>query len=412
MYVTLPQRRALEFGIYRDGDNNLDEVQDSVLDQAFRTSAANSSIEFTVENTSTIHSIAGHPFDRVDNGDMATDEFQVDDGAMRAFHGNQRPHEMSDERNLARFVANTLDNAQRCGARQTWIELVDHGGGDGGGLETSDGRVMSMPDIARAIAEGVAMHAREHPGDTARRVDGVVANQCLMATLGFTDALSRAGVTYLAASPETMVAPGTPTCVADSISKNEKDPQAMAKAIVADAMRARFDDGLAGTYEPAAAFDVLDCAPQLVRRAEEAIRALNDAVVVRSSDETTRAEIRSDIASVDGMARIPDAGALPYRADRPAIAVYTRLADDGRLDARLRIAAHDAASAVQGLILAHAESAHFAPFGGADYRDAAGPTVHLPTSRKEVDPWAPRISETKNAFYHTVHAPALARAIA
>jgi hypothetical protein len=50
---------------------------------------------------------------------------------------------MSDESNLAAFVTRTLDNAEASGAKQTWIELVDHGGGDGGGLQTNDGKCMS-----------------------------------------------------------------------------------------------------------------------------------------------------------------------------------------------------------------------------------------------------------------------------
>ncbi len=93
---------------------------------------------------------------------------------------------MSDEANLARFVARTLDNAEANGAKQTWIDLVDHGGGDSGGLKTGDGSVMTMPDIAKAIADGVALHAKEHPED-ARGVDGIVANQCLMDTMGFAE---------------------------------------------------------------------------------------------------------------------------------------------------------------------------------------------------------------------------------
>ena len=32
-----PTRRSLEFGIYRDGDNNLDAIQSAVLGQALRT---------------------------------------------------------------------------------------------------------------------------------------------------------------------------------------------------------------------------------------------------------------------------------------------------------------------------------------------------------------------------------------
>ncbi|MDQ2662413.1 MAG: hypothetical protein M3Y18_00075 [Candidatus Eremiobacteraeota bacterium] len=85
---------------------------------------------------------------------------------------------MSDPANLAHFVAKVLDNAEQAGAKDTWIELTDHGGGDGGGLETHDGAIMPLPDMAEAIARGVALHAREHPEDAARKVDGVVANQC------------------------------------------------------------------------------------------------------------------------------------------------------------------------------------------------------------------------------------------
>ena len=47
-------RRSLEFGIYRDGDNNLDAIQESTLSQALRTSARDSRIEFTVEDTTTL----------------------------------------------------------------------------------------------------------------------------------------------------------------------------------------------------------------------------------------------------------------------------------------------------------------------------------------------------------------------
>ena len=46
-----PARRSLEFGIYRDGDNNLDAIQESTLSQALQTSARDSRVEFTVEDT-------------------------------------------------------------------------------------------------------------------------------------------------------------------------------------------------------------------------------------------------------------------------------------------------------------------------------------------------------------------------
>jgi hypothetical protein len=46
-----PSRRSLEFGIYRDGDNNLDAIQEATLAQAVRVSDRDSHVEFTVEDT-------------------------------------------------------------------------------------------------------------------------------------------------------------------------------------------------------------------------------------------------------------------------------------------------------------------------------------------------------------------------
>jgi hypothetical protein len=177
-----PSRRTLEFGIYRDGDNNLDAVQESTLSQALRTSARDSRIEYTVEDTTRLRADG----DAIVSGDLHTERYTIADGDVAGVRAGPA-HDMSDEANLARFVARTLDNAQQSGAKQTWIDLVDHGGGDGGGLETRDGSVMPMPQIAKAIADGVAIHAREHPEDGDRRVDGVVANQCLMDTMGFAE---------------------------------------------------------------------------------------------------------------------------------------------------------------------------------------------------------------------------------
>ncbi|HEY2474768.1 MAG TPA: hypothetical protein VGI19_08180 [Candidatus Cybelea sp.] len=177
-----PSRRTLEFGIYRDGDNNLDSIQESTLSQALKTSARDSRVEFTVEDTTKLR--AGR--DSVDSGALHTEQYTIADGDVAGVHLSEA-HDMSDEANLARFVAHTLDNAEASGAKQTWVDLVDHGGGDGGGLQTSDGSCMSMPDIAKAIADGVAMHAAAHPEDAGRRIDGVVANQCLMDTMGFAE---------------------------------------------------------------------------------------------------------------------------------------------------------------------------------------------------------------------------------
>ena len=70
---------------------------------------------------------------------------------------------MSDESEPRAIRRADARQAEDDGAKQTWVDLVDHGGGDGGGLQTHDGSCMSMPDIAKAISDGVAMHARSIP---------------------------------------------------------------------------------------------------------------------------------------------------------------------------------------------------------------------------------------------------------
>lgn len=404
-----PSRRSLEFGIYRDGDNNLDAAQELTLAQALRTSAADPRVEFTVEDTTRLR--VGR--DAIVSGELHTERYTIADGGVTGAR-TVEADDMSDEGNLARFVARTLDDAQAAGAKQTWVDLVDHGGGDGGGLETRDGSCMSMPDIANAIADGVAMHAREHPEDAARGVDGVVANQCLMATMGFADALSHAGVRYLAASPETMLAPGVPSDVARAIASHANDPNAMAKAVVNDVMRTTYDAGGLGRFGGAAAFDVLDLDAAKMRRAEAAIKRLNDDASAFASNRQARAAMREDASAIDGMVRFRGAGKdMPWHADRPALAFYDTLASDGRLDDGLRNDARAARDAVRSLVLAHRESDDFRPFGGADYSDAAGPTVHLPTTHRQIDPWASAgVSETDNAFYRAVDESAMTRVLA
>ena len=394
-----PSRRSLEFGIYRDGDNNLDDIQGATLSQALAVSRNDERIDFTIEDTTSRHS-----------GELHTDRYSIADGSIG--HVRSGPaDDMSDEKTLASFVARTLDNAEANGAKQTWIDLVDHGGGDGGGLETGDGACMSMPNIAKAVSDGVAQHAKEHPEDAGRHIDGVVANQCLMDTLGFASALSQAGVHYLAASPETMLAPGVPSTVAHDIASHENDSVGMAKSIVRDVMQTKYF----GAIRPAAAFDVIDCAPDKIRATESSVKALNDGLAnAASSDRNARSAIRDDIGVIDGMVRFsastPD---MPWHSDRPAMAVYNTIASDRRLSAELRSKARAAKDAVGDLVVAHRESDGFLPFDGSDYSDAVGPTVHLPLSQKQIDPWRQKgISETDNAFYRAVDGDRLTHAIA
>jgi hypothetical protein len=345
-------------------------------------------------------------------GNLHTDDFTIADGNISQAHVGA-PHDMASPDNLSRFVAHTLDEAERSGASQSWIDLVDHGAGDGGGLESdSTHHIMRMPQIAQSIADGVALHAKEHPEDAHRGVDGIVANQCLMSTLGFADALSRVGVKYLAASPETMLSPGAPTTIADAIAKNGDDPRTMARAAVDDVMHTRYDAGVGEPFGPAAAFSVLDLDPQKIAKMRANVKVLNDALIAASRDRDTRASIRGDVKSVEGMVRFPQSTGLPWHADRPAIAAYDALASDARLDPSTRAKAAAARDAVSNIVLAHGESADFAPFADADYSDAVGPTVHLPLSHKQIDPWAPAVSETDNAFYRDTDGDGLAHAIA
>jgi len=208
-------------------------------------------------------------------------------------------------------------------------------------------------------------------------------------------------VRYLAASPETMISPGVPTGVADDIARNSADPQTMANAVVSDAMRE-------GT---AAAFDVLDLDPAKLTSAEKAIKTFNDASA--SLDADGKRALRGDVRSIEGMVRFSEATPdMPWHADRPAIALYAKIASDDALPQTLRTDARNAAGAVRALVLAHKESRGYDPFDGSSYRDAAGPTVHAPVNAKQIDPWSPQVSETHNAFYDAVDQAKFVRVIA
>jgi hypothetical protein len=393
--------RALEFGMYRDGDNNLDEVQAETIAQAVETSKADRGIEFTVEDTT---SRRGFEPKHV----LRTESYTVADGKVSRAIDVTAPHDMSARSDLGKFVAHVLDNAESAHAKQTWIDLIDHGGGDGGGLQSDhgDSGIMREDDIA----DGVALHAKEHPEDAGRTVDGVVANQCLMATVAFSSALSHAGVKFLAASPETMLAPGVPSTVAHDIAAHEDDPAAMASSVVATTMNQTYGTPYDG-FAPAAAFDVFDLDPGKTASVQSAVRRLDGELTSAAADTRARAAIREDARAIDGMVRFPEGKTMPWRADRPAIALYQTLAEDGRLAQTVRAAALAARSAIANTVLAHRESDDFTPFN-ADYSNAYGPTVHFPVTPKQIDSWAPQISETDNAFYKSVGAAALAKVIA
>ncbi len=388
---------TLQLGVYRDGENNLDLIQSPVIDQAFAASARDPHLAVTVED------FTARPDFALPGGIVRSESYGIRDGQPDGDVRAAPAGNPSSRAELARFVARTLDDAQRNHAQTTWLDLVDHGGGDGGGLESPFG-VMRSDDMAGAVADGVALHARAHPEDAGRRVDGVLANQCLMATLSFAGALSHAGVRYLAASPETMLAPGVPTTAAEAIARHPDDPAAMAHELVEDTMRARYRLGNVAAYAPAAAFDVIDLDPAKIATMERAVKHL-DGTIAREADAkpAVARAVRADAKAVDGMVRFTNKQ-LPWHADRPALALYDGFARDARLPDDLRAAASAAKDAVAATVLAHAETQGYAPFGGADYTDAVGPTVHFATSAKQRDPWAPQISETDTKFYAKVGA--------
>jgi hypothetical protein len=94
------------------------------------------------------------------------------------------------------------------------------------------------------------------------------------------------------------------------------------------------------------------------------------------------------------------------------MALYDTFAGDTRLSERRP---HGCGDGVQSRrrhrARTQAESKDFAPFGGADYRDAVGPTVHFATNPGQLDPWAPKVSETHTAFYKEVGAKKLDHAL-
>lgn len=397
--------RSLEFGMYRDGDNNLDDIQAVTIGQALKASKSDANIEFTIEDTTARPGFEpGHV--------LRTESYSIADGRISSNVAVSPAHDMSARTDLSKFVSHVLDKAEAAHAQQTWIDLIDHGGGDGGGLQSDHGRahIMREDDIAGAIADGIAMHAKAHPEDAGRALDGVVANQCLMATVAFSSALSHAGVKYLAASPETMLAPGVPTSVAHDIAAHMGNANAMAEAVVNRTMDTHY--GGANGFGPAAAFDVIDLDPVKTAGVQVAVKALDAEIVAGAAQRTQRSALRQDARAIDGMVRFPEGKALPWRADRPALALYDTFAQDGRLNSSLRSAAQTAHDAIAGTILAHRESDDFAPFNDADYSNAYGPTIHFPVTPKQVAPWAPQISETDNAFYKAVGEAGVARVVA
>ena len=394
------------FGVYRDGDNNLDAAQERNVTDFVSATAHDRALKVIAEDTTSL------PRSPYGLRELRTESSVIEGGSQRIVRVTS-PVDMSDRATLADFVERTLEakaSDPKFASAGVWLDLVDHGGGDGGGLEAdTSGGFMSIADMAGAIADGRARFRARHPGadDT---VTGVVANQCLMSSLGFADALSRSGVRFLCASPETMLAPGVPSAKV-AIDLTQAGGSDWPQAVVDDTMRTRYG---ADGYHPAAAFDVLDLEPKkmdAIRDAVSAFYASVEALPRRGDGADAIAAVKGDIASVKGMARFDHSADMPWHADRPAIAVFDRVAADERLPQAVRDAASRASAAVRSIVLAHGESKFFGPFR-TSYADASGPTAHLPTTRKSYDGWAEAgVSETHNDFFDAVDGRGLARAV-
>src|SRR5690348_2873637 len=94
---------ALEYGIYRDGDNNLDHEQAACITQALNVSLRDPSIEFVVEDTTARRGFAPE-------GTLRTEDYVVRDGAGSDLE-IRPPRDPSDRATLAAFVARTLERA-------------------------------------------------------------------------------------------------------------------------------------------------------------------------------------------------------------------------------------------------------------------------------------------------------------
>ena len=220
---------------------------------------------------------------------------------------------------------------------------------------------------------------------------------------------ARGSQSRASASNEIMIAPGVPTTVASAIAQHLDDPQAMAQSVVAATMAARYAIG-GETFAPAS-FSVLDTSPEKMAQIRSTVKTLDDDLAAAIKKNPTFApHVRADERDVQGMAR-GEKASLPWRADRPAIALYDKLASDARLPQNVRDDATAAADSVRSSVLAHRESREFAPYGGVSYSDAIGPTVHAPIRENQIDPWVPQMTETANAFWKSVDADRLTNAL-
>src|SRR5215472_7191897 len=148
------------FGVFRDGDNNLDAAQERNVTDFVAATARDRALKVVAEDTT---ALPRAPFGF---GDLRTEQSIIQNGSQHIVRVTS-PADMSDRSTLASFVERTLEARAKdpaFAAAPVWIDLVDHGGGDGGGLEAdSSGGFMSIEDIAGAISDGRERFRTAHP---------------------------------------------------------------------------------------------------------------------------------------------------------------------------------------------------------------------------------------------------------
>ena len=113
---------------------------------------------------------------------------------------------------------------------------------------------------------------------------------------------------------------------------------------------------------------MIDLDPKKTAAVASAVRNVNAALVHDAADKAARAAIREDAKAIDGMVRFPEGKAMPWSADRPAIALNDTFSQVGGLSKHVRDAAAIARDTIANTVMAHRESDGYAPFGNSTIR--------------------------------------------
>src|SRR5215470_6579393 len=100
--VSAPGRHPVVFGVYRDGDNNLDQAQERNVTDFVAATARDRSLKVVAEDTT---SLPRTPFGM---GELRTESSVIANGEQRVVRVTA-PVDMSNRATLASFVERTLE---------------------------------------------------------------------------------------------------------------------------------------------------------------------------------------------------------------------------------------------------------------------------------------------------------------